>query len=188
MRSPFRRARRVVNDRLTAPRAIERVASLGPLPPAPTGIATYHRAVLDGLARIGFTERLPVDAVWPVRDADFATVPAYRLAICHLGNNAGFHLPIYRMVWEAPGLIVLHDLSLDDFVRGLMTSGDKLGFVAMREALDAREEMSLPEALANKPLRIPWIAAVARRARGIVVHADFCRRLRSRGVVPVSSS
>jgi glycosyltransferase involved in cell wall biosynthesis len=176
MRSPFRRARRVVNDRLTAPRAIERVASLGPLPPAPTGIATYHRAVLDGLARIGFTERLPVDPVWPVRDADFATVPAHRLAICHLGNNADFHLPIYRMVWEAPGLIVLHDLSLDDFVRGLMTSGDKLGFVAMREALDAREGMSLPEALANKPLRIPWIAAVARRARGIVVHADFCRR------------
>ena len=176
MRSPFGRARRAVNDRLTAPRAIGRVASLGPLPPAPTGIATYHRAVLDGLARIGFTELLPVDPVWPVRDADFATVPAYRLGIYHLGNNADFHLPIYRMVWEAPGLIVLHDLSLDDFVRGLMTSGDKLGFVAMREALDAREGMSLPEALANKPLRIPWIAAVARRARGIVVHADFCKR------------
>jgi glycosyltransferase involved in cell wall biosynthesis len=176
MRSPFGRAKRAVNERLTAPRAIERVASLGPLPPAPTGIATYHRAVLDGLVRIGFTERMPVDAVWPVRDADFATVPSYRLAIDHLGNNADFHLPIYRMVWEAPGLIVLHDLSLDDFVRGLMTSGDKLGFVAMREALEAREQMSLPEALANKPLRIPWIAAVARRARGIVVHADFCRR------------
>ena len=154
MRSPFGRARRAVNDRLTAPRAIERVASLGPLPPAPTGIATYHRAVLDGLTRIGFTERLPLDPVWPVRDTDFATVPAYRLGIYHLGNNADFHLPIYRMVWEAPGLIVLHDLSLDDFVRGLMTSGDKLGFVAMREALDAREGMSLPEALANKPLRL----------------------------------
>src|SRR3954471_2652747 len=176
MSSPFGRARRAVNGRLTAPHAIERVASLGPLPPAPTGIATYHHAVLEGLARIGFTERLPVDPVWPVRDADFATVPAYRLAIDHLGNNADFHLPIYRMVWGAAGLIVLHDLSLDDFVRGLMTSGDKLGFVAMREALEARERMSLPEALANKPLRIPWIAAVARRARGIVVHADFCRR------------
>ena len=176
MRSPFGRARRAVNDRLTAPRAIERVASLGPLPPAPTGIATYHRAVLDGLERIGFTRRLPVDPVWPVRDADFATVPAYRLGVYHLGNNADFHLPIYRMVWQAPGLIVLHDLSLDDFVRGLMTSGDRLGFVAMREALEAREGMSLPEALANRPLRIPWIAAVARRARGIVVHAEFCRR------------
>jgi hypothetical protein len=176
MRSPFRRARTAVNTRLTAPRSIAKVASLGPLPPAPTGIATYHRAVLDGLARIRSPRDLPIDAVWPVRDPDFATVPAYRLAIAHLGNNAEFHLPIYRMVWQAPSLVVLHDLSLDDFVRGLMTSGDRLGFVAMREALEARERMTMSEALANRPLRIPWIAAVARRARGIVVHADFSRR------------
>jgi glycosyltransferase involved in cell wall biosynthesis len=176
MRSPLRRAQRAMNDRLTAPRSIDKVASLGPLPPAPTGIATYHRAVLQGLARIGFTQQLPIDPIWPVRDPDFARVPAYRLGIYHLGNNADFHLAIYRMVWQAPGIIVLHDLSLDDFVRGLMTSGDRLGFVAMREALEARERMTMPEALANRPLRIPWIAAVARRARGIVVHADFCRR------------
>jgi glycosyltransferase involved in cell wall biosynthesis len=176
MRSPLRRARRTVGSRLIAPRSIAKVASLGPLPPAPTGIATYHRAVLEGLARIGFTRELPIDPFWPVRDADFATVPAYRLALAHLGNNAEFHLPIYRMVWQAPSLAVLHDLSLDDFVRGLMTSGDRLGFVAMREALEARERMTMPEALANRPLRIPWIAAVARRARGIVVHAEFCRR------------
>jgi glycosyltransferase involved in cell wall biosynthesis len=176
MRSPLPRARRAVNTRLRAPRSIPEVASLGPLPPAPTGIATYHRAVLQGLARIGFTGELPVDPIWPVRDPDFATVPAYRVAIAHLGNNADFHLPIYRMVWQAPSIAVLHDLSLDDFVRGLMTSGDRLGFVAMREALEARESMTMPEALANRPLRIPWIAAVARRARGIVVHAEFCRR------------
>ena len=115
MRSPLRRARRAVNDRLSAPRTIERVASLGPVPPAPTGIATYHQAVLDGLERIGFTRDLPVEPIWPVRDQDFATLPGYRMRIYQLGNNADFHLPIYRMVWEAPGLIVLHDLSLDDF-------------------------------------------------------------------------
>ncbi|MEP6758867.1 MAG: glycosyltransferase [Actinomycetota bacterium] len=176
MRSSLRRARRVVNDRLSAPRTIEKVASLGPIPPAPTGIATYHRAVIDGLDRIGFTRELPVEPVWPVRDQDFATLPGYRMRIYHLGNNADFHLPIYRMVWQAPGLIVLHDMALDDFVRGLQTSGDRLGFIAIREALEARELMTLPDALANPPLRMPWIAAAARRARGIVVHAEFCRR------------
>ena len=139
MRSPLRRARRAVNDRLSAPRTIERVASLGPVPPAPTGIATYHQAVLDGLERIGFTRDLPVEPIWPVRDQDFATLPGYRMRIYQLGNNADFHLPIYRMVWQAPGLIVLHDLAFDDFVRGLQTSGDRLGFVAIREALEARE-------------------------------------------------
>ena len=111
-----------------------------------------------------------------MRDQDFATLPGYRMRIYQLGNNADFHLPIYRMVWQAPGLIVLHDLALDDFVRGLQTSGDRLGFIAIREALEARELMTLPDARANPPLRIPWIAAAARRARGIVVHAEFCRR------------
>ena len=176
MRSPLRRARRAVNGRLSTPRTVEKVASLGPMPPAPTGIATYHQAVLDGLERIGFTRSLPVEPVWPVRDQDFATLPGYRMRIYQLGNNADFHLPIYRMVWQAPGLVVLHDLAFDDFVRGLQTSGDRLGFVAIREALEARELVTLPDARANPPLRIPWVAAAARRARGIVVHAEFCRR------------
>ena len=132
--------------------------------------------MLDGLERIGFTRDLPVEPVWPVRDQDFATLPGYRMRIYQLGNNADFHLPIYRMIWQAPGLVVLHDLAFDDFVRGLQTSGDRLGFVAIREALEARELVTLPDARANPPLRIPWVAAAARRARGIVVHAEFCRR------------
>src|SRR4051812_50184833 len=105
MRSPFGRARRAVNDRLTAPHAIERVASLGPMPPAPTGIATYHQAVLDGLARIGVTERVPVDPVWPVRDADFATVPAYRLAVGHPREQPGLPPPDYPMGLGETGVV-----------------------------------------------------------------------------------
>jgi glycosyltransferase involved in cell wall biosynthesis len=148
--------------------------SLGPTPPEPTGIATYHRAVLDGLERIGFTREIPVEAVWPVRERGFERIANHRLGIYHLGNNVAFHRDIYRMVWQRPGIAVLHDLALDDFVRGLQSLGDPLGFVAIREALDARELLSMPEARDNPPLKIPWVAAVARRARGIVVHAPFC--------------
>jgi glycosyltransferase involved in cell wall biosynthesis len=149
------------------------IVSIGPLPPEPTGIATYHRAVLDGLGRIGF--ELPVQSVWPVREDDLATLADHRLGIYHLGNNISFHRDIYRLVWARPGVAVLHDLALDDFVRGLQSLGDPLGFVAIREALDARELLTMPEASENPPLRIPWVAAVARRARGIVVHAPFAR-------------
>ncbi|MGH2660174.1 MAG: glycosyltransferase family 4 protein, partial [Actinomycetota bacterium] len=35
---------------------------------------------------------------------------------------------------------------------------------------------SLPEALANDSLRRPWCADVARHARGVIVHSQFCRR------------
>lgn len=151
------------------------IVSLGPTPPAPTGIATYHRAVLDGLDRIGFTREIPVEGVWPVRERDLERIGHHRLGLYHLGNNIAFHRDIYRLVWQMPGIAVLHDLALDDFVRGLQSLGDPLGFVAIREALDARELLSMPAAQENPPLKIPWVAAVARRARGIVVHAPFCR-------------
>ena len=132
--------------------------------------------MLDGLERIGFTRDLPVEPVWPVRDQDFATLPGYRMRIYQLGNNADFHLPIYRMIWQAPGLVVLHDLAFDDFVRGLQTSGDRLGFVAIREALEARELVTLPDAERIRRCVSHGWPRVARRARGIVVHAEFCRR------------
>jgi glycosyltransferase involved in cell wall biosynthesis len=170
-------ARRAI-DRAQTPGRIERVAFVGPLPPTGTGIATYDRAVVDGLARLGFGHGrgLPVDPVWPVEDRHFAEVPAYRLGVYQMGNNVEFHLPIYRLAWQAPGLVVLHDLALDDFVRGLQSEGDPLGYVAIREALDARERLRSHDALRNEPLRTPWVAALARRARGIVVHASFGRR------------
>jgi len=171
-----RRARRAVMQRVSAPRRVQRVAFLGPVPPTPTGIATYDRAVLDGLDRIGFTKELPVDVFWPVHQRHFSEVPGYLLGVYQLGNNVEFHLDIYRMVWHTPGLIVLHDLALDDFVRGLQSATDPLGFVAVREALDARARLRSLDARRNEPLRIPWAAAVARKARGIVVHSEFCRR------------
>jgi glycosyltransferase involved in cell wall biosynthesis len=171
-----RRGRSGVAERLQQPRRIERTAFLGPVPPTATGIATYDRAVLDGLSRIGFTEELPVDVVWPVTERHTSLLPAYRVGVYQLGNNVDFHLQIYRMAWQAPGLAVLHDLALDDFVRGLQSASDPLGFIAIREALEARERLDVPEALRNEPLRTPWAAAIVRRSRGIIVHAEFCRR------------
>jgi glycosyltransferase involved in cell wall biosynthesis len=170
------RAKHAVVDRANAPRGKEGVAFVGPVPPTATGIATYDQAVLDGLERIGFTQEFPIDPIWPVEQRHFSDISGYRLGVYQLGNNVEFHLQIYRMVWRAPGLIVLHDLALDDFVRGLQSESDPLGFAAVREALQARDRLSSAEARGNEPLRTPWAAAVARKARGIVVHADFCRR------------
>lgn len=150
-----------------------RVAFYGPLPPAPTGIATYDAAVLAGLERIGYTRRVPIDPVWPVGYRDVAAANDYPLGVFQMGNNAEHHLSIYRAFWSARGLLVLHDLALDDFVRALHSEADPLGLVAVREALGARGR--LDEGI-DEALGIPWCAAAVRRARGIVVHAEFCRR------------
>lgn len=171
-----RRIAATANGRGGDARSAERVAFVGPVPPTPTGIATYDRAVLDGLARIGAAARHPIDVLWPVEPRHTSSIRTYRLGVYQLGNNVDHHLDIYRLAWQYPGLVVLHDLALDDFVRGLQSSADMLGFVAMREALEARDLLRSPDALGNPPLRVPWVAAIARHARGIIVHAEFCRR------------
>ena len=160
----------------TGPGSSGELVFCGPLPPAPTGIATYDRAVLDGLERIGFNRRHRMDVVWPIEGKDAIRLPGYHLGVFQLGNNVEFHLEIYRAAFLTRALIVLHDLALDDFVRGSKAAGEPLGFMAAREAGRLRDTLTSPDVIRNEPLREPWAAHIARRARGIIVHSAFCRR------------
>jgi len=152
------------------------VAFVSPLPPARTGIASYARSVLAGLDRTGYRGRREIDAIWPVEPKHEVEIRAYRLGVYHLGNNAEFHTDIYRLAVFHPGLVVLHDLGLDDFVRGLVARGDPLGYRAYREAVLRAGRMTLPEVRLHEPLARPWCAHIARHARGVIVHSEFGRR------------
>lgn len=158
------------------PGSLGDVVFAGPLPPAETGIATYDEAVLGGLDRIGLADRIPMDVVWPVEGRLAGRFPGYHLGVFQLGNNVEFHLEIYRAAYLTSALVVLHDLALDDFVRGLKAVGEPLGYMAAREAARLRPHVTDRDMIRNEPLREPWCAHVARRARGIVVHSDFGRR------------
>ncbi|HEY7667404.1 MAG TPA: glycosyltransferase [Actinomycetota bacterium] len=173
-----RLARRVLSDPgPPGPGSVGEVLFCGPLPPAATGVASYDRAVLDGLERIGFMRRHRVDVVWPFEPRMTPRLHGYQLGVFQIGNNAEYHLEAYRAAYVAPAsLIVLHDLALDDFVAALRTLGDPLAFKALREAQALQRNLTSPDVVRNEPLRVPWAAHVARRARGIVVHADFGRR------------
>jgi glycosyltransferase involved in cell wall biosynthesis len=153
-----------------------RMAFLAPMPPAATGVATYSHAVVEGLRRIGFFDRHRMDVIWPTQPKHEGLVPWYRLGVYSLGNNIRYHRDLYRYACHAPGLIVLHDLALDDFVRGMKGVGDPLGFVADREAERLAPRMRSDDALHNEPLRSPWAAHVLRRSRGVIVHSEFGRR------------
>ncbi len=153
-----------------------RMAFLAPMPPAATGVATYSQAVVEGLRRIGFFERHRMDVIWPPQPRHEGLVPWYRLGVYSLGNNMQYHRDLYRYACHAPGLIVLHDLALDDFVRGMRGVGEPLGFVAEREAERLAPRMRSDDVLRNEPLRRPWAAHVLRRSRGVIVHSEFCRR------------
>ena len=117
-----------------------------------------------------------MDVLWPIEPKDAARFPGYHLGVFQLGNNVEFHLEIYRAAFLTNALVVLHDLALDDFVRGLKTAGDPLGYMAAREAARLRHALTDPDVVRNEPLREPWCAHVARRARGMIVHSEFGRR------------
>jgi glycosyltransferase involved in cell wall biosynthesis len=160
-----------------------RLAFVGPMPPAPTGIASYDHAVLEGLRRTGFLERQRTDIVWPVRSRHERTIGAYDLGVYQLGNNADFHRMAYRLALASPGLIVLHDVALDGLVKGLEMAGDLAGVDAARQAVALRPRVQDPDSARHEPLRVVWCAAVARASRGILVHSAFCKRyLESVGV------
>ncbi len=163
--------------RPAAPGSLGELVFAGPLPPAPTGIASYDRAVLDGLRRIGFFDRHRMEVLWPIEPKHVPVLPGFRMGVFQLGNNVEFHREPYRAAFlTQAALVVLHDLALDDFVRGMRAMGDPLGYMATREAAALRRNLRSPDIVRNEPLRDPWCAHVARRARGIVVHSPFCKR------------
>ncbi len=81
-----------------------RIAWVSPMPPARSGIASYSKAVLDGLERIGYTREHQARAVWPVKQKHSATIPWHTMAVYHLGNNVEFHGDIYDLAIRMPGL------------------------------------------------------------------------------------
>jgi glycosyltransferase involved in cell wall biosynthesis len=154
---------------------VARLAYVSPLPPARTGIATYSQAVIDQLDEIGVAERHRLEPVWPLGPRAEEIVRRADLAVYHLGNNAEFHGEIYRLAVRQPGLVVLHDLALDDLARWFLDQGDPLGDRTEAEAEGAREGLVLARPELEGPLEVPWCAYAARRARGVVVHSDFGR-------------
>jgi glycosyltransferase involved in cell wall biosynthesis len=155
---------------------VQRIAFVSPMPPAPTGIATYGASVLEGLERSGYRRRRQMDVLWPVRPRHDLAIARYRLGVYHIGNNVEFHGDIYRLASLREGVVVLHDLGLDDLVRGLVDRGDPLGYRAAREALVGADRLTLPESRDNEPLAWPWCAHVARIAKSVIVHSAFCKR------------
>ena len=149
----------------------------GPLPPAPTGIATYDRAVLDGLDRIGFTDRLRMDIVWPVGTQDagrFPGLPPRRVPARQQRGVPPRDLP--RRVPHERARRAARPRARR--LRARPEGGGRAARLhgGARGRRGCGTSSPTPTCVRNEPLREPWCAHVARRARGVIVHSDFGRR------------
>ncbi|MEX0983972.1 MAG: glycosyltransferase family 4 protein [Actinomycetota bacterium] len=147
------------------------IAFCSPLPPAPTGVATYARAVLDGLEETGFTRRHDVARLWPMNARARHRVHNADIGVYQIGNNVEFHGEIYEASVMDPGVVVVHDLGLDGLLGGLGRMGNKLSEYARMEALSSTTKL----AATGDPLESHSCAQVVRRARAVIVHSQFAR-------------
>jgi glycosyltransferase involved in cell wall biosynthesis len=93
------------------------LAVFSPLPPSPTGIADYSRALIEGLRKHvaveGYTGTDEEAAATPGCHIyrSFEEGSAAGLAVYQMGNSP-YHDFIYPFLFRVPGVLVLHDLVL----------------------------------------------------------------------------
>jgi glycosyltransferase involved in cell wall biosynthesis len=167
-----------------------KIAWLSPLPPQRSGIANYSYWLVKAL-KPDFEIDLYYDGEEPAADLrnEFDVYPlsafarryeSYGEAVYHLGNHSEFHRGIYKLAWDFPGTVVLHDYNLSAFMRDAFYQcreeqlyeqalvegyGDegRRAFQAMRDGRD-------PD-----PVKFPMSHAVVGRGRKAVVHHRWVR-------------
>ena len=102
-----------------------RVAFFSPLPPERTGIGDYSFELLEELRHlVEVTAVVSDDLAWsarapegvPVIGASEARYEEFDCSVYQMGNNPTYHRFLFRRAFDEPGLLVLHDPSLGDFM------------------------------------------------------------------------
>ncbi len=105
------------------------LAFISPLPPQPSGIADYSRDLLPSLARhydITLVSETAVEdtrlqAAFPRLDPDsfLAQSGSFDRVVYQIGNSACHRFQTEHLLLECPGVVVLHDAFLSDYLHWL---------------------------------------------------------------------
>ncbi|HEX5416456.1 MAG TPA: glycosyltransferase [Chloroflexota bacterium] len=165
-----------------------------PLPPSRTDIANYTARVLPALAReaevVLWTDQEEWDPalerharVQPFRPDRIPWPEINRGDVCfyNLGNNAEFHLAIFKICKLHPGVVILHDFCLQEFFAYYYRwlKGDQAGYVEQMARYYGEVGRRDAELWWNDRLDMPYLVerypltplALA-NALGVVVHTE----------------
>jgi glycosyltransferase involved in cell wall biosynthesis len=173
-----------------------RIAWMSPLPPQKSGIANYSYWLVKGLRPF-----LDIDLYCDTRDLqddlkrDFAVYPLtvfqqqrhwYTETIYHLGNNSQFHKEIYKLAWNFPGTIVLHDYNLSAFMHhAFYLQADWRLYEEALESVNGEPDWKKSLALIPKLRRysgaVPMSHAIVKRSKKVIVHHRWIKEQFSDG-------
>jgi len=116
----------------------------------------------------------PLDAIRRVHED-------YDAVVYHLGNNSDHHAEIYRLAWEIPGIVVMHDFNIHPFLNHayLDTPDEWLYRDALVEADGeiGRAHFDAVRTGRAEPdfWRYPLAQPIAARSRAVIVHSAWAR-------------
>ncbi len=167
-----------------------------PLPPARTGIAEYSVMLAPWLSQVADVTFWTDQKSWDPRLEAHGKVRRYSpdqvpwedlnqgVSVFHIGNNPSFHQSIWRVSQAHAGVVVLHDVRLQDFFWGILARpGDAGEYVRCMERVYGRAGASaagLGDAspdLETVALPYPLFEPAIENALGVVVHTATGRDL-----------
>lgn len=168
-----------------------KIAYVSPWSPQRSGIANYSYEIVRHLKEYvditlylenskecgSDTLELPVKSL--------STLPKdiekYDCIIYHIGNNSQFHKEIYKIAWQYPGIIVLHEFNIHPFVADsfLGTSDEHLYAEALSEGYGEQGKSSY-EAVkfrCDYPeiWKFPMSHALVKRSLATIVHSRWIK-------------
>jgi ubiquinone/menaquinone biosynthesis C-methylase UbiE/glycosyltransferase involved in cell wall biosynthesis len=168
-----------------------------PLPPAKTGIAAYTARILPSLHRRAHIVLWTDQAEYDSNLKNYAEVRHYQLgqidwtelnrgdiSFYHIGNNRFFHGAIWQVSRSHPGIVILHDLYLQNFFAGLYRDqwNDRNGYVGHMEEYYGLKGRKDAELFWNRFLTIddmiklyPLTPLAVDNALGVLVHSAHAR-------------
>jgi glycosyltransferase involved in cell wall biosynthesis len=179
-----------VRDRPIAVRP--QLAYFSPLPPDRSGIADYSSELLPFLAELA---QVTLFATHPERVSDelrtaFDVRPIwsysseswrYDVALYHMGNST-FHDALYRVLLRNPGITVIHDVGLHDFIAARTLAKDdfagyvrELGYALGSEGVELAYQIR--QGRAEPPVAtVPLNERLLDHSLGVIVHSQHAER------------
>ena len=172
---------------IIAPRIRPKLAFVSPLPPERTGIADYSRDLIPELAQYYnidvIVEQKKISDSWIVRNcgihnADWFMRNSDRFdRVVYQVGNSSLHMHMFNLIEHIPGVIVLHDFSLNDVLEYMDNTGFAKGIFGEAQY----RSHGYPAILAYADRKIygnlaedyPCNFSIVQSAVGVLVHSDY---------------
>lgn len=160
-----------------------------PLPPSPTGIAEYTATIVPWLSAHAAITLWTDQETWDPAIEKYAAVRQYTAtnlpwdelnagnAVYHIGNNPDFHRTIWEVSQRHAGVVILHDLRLQDFFWSIF-KWEPDTYIALMQSTYGKPGADAAVCALKNPeeelqtvcLRFPLAEAAIKDALGVLVH------------------